>query len=215
MTTPALHALHEPGLAGAPLLLLLHGLGADEQDLFPLGRALHPRATVVAARAPFAGAAFGYGAGYAWYGLGPGLAPEPSSFGIALAALGAFVDTLPSRTGHVARPLIIGGFSQGAAMALCHALLHPGTVAGVLMCSGFLIDDARVRVTPATVGGMPIFWGHGAADPVVPFAAARAGWDTLRTAGAQLETHRYPDMAHTILPAEVDDARHWMRQQFA
>ena len=75
-----LHALVHRGPAGGPLVVLLHGRGSHEGDLFPLGRMLHPDATVVAPRAPFAGAPWGYGPGWAWYRFIGGTTPEPESF---------------------------------------------------------------------------------------------------------------------------------------
>ncbi len=194
-----LTARMDAGAADAPILVLLHGRGSDESDLFPLGRMLHPTASVVAARAPFPGLPWGYGPGWAWYRFLEGTTPEPESFAAGQAELDAFLAALPAHLGRPAdTPLILGGFSQGGTSSLAWALRHPGAAAKVVVFSGFLADHPRVQVTPDTVGTTPIWWGHGTADPAIPFTHARAGWQALAAAGAALTTRQYDGMGHTI-----------------
>jgi phospholipase/carboxylesterase len=73
------HELHLPGGArdGAPLLVLLHGRGADRFDLLELGPLLAPGAVVVTPQAPFPGLPWGYGPGWAWYRFLGRDRPEP------------------------------------------------------------------------------------------------------------------------------------------
>jgi phospholipase/carboxylesterase len=202
---PALHALSEPGDASSPIIVLLHGRGSDERDLFPLGRMLHPEATVHSVRAPFDAAPWGYGPGFAWYRFLGGTTPESESFESGQTALAQFIDQLPKQN-----PLIIGGFSQGGTSALAYMMRNPGRANGVMVFSGFLADHPSVTVTKERVGNTPIWWGHGTADPAIPFAAAEAGWRTLSEAGANLETHKYPGMSHTISEQELRDAATWL-----
>ncbi|MGH7583877.1 MAG: alpha/beta hydrolase [Gemmatimonadales bacterium] len=209
MTEP-LSALIDARSARGPVIVLLHGRGSDERGLFPLGPSLHPDATTVAVRAAFDAAPWGYGPGYAWYRFLGGTTPDPETFERGQLALDALIDDLPRRLGRRDYPLFLGGFSQGGTTALAHLLRHPDTAAGVLVFSGFLAEHPSVAVTTERVGTTPIFWGHGTGDAAVPFAAAEAGWSTLRAAGAILTAHAYPDMAHTISDVELRDARSWM-----
>ena len=112
-----LHALIDHGTGDGPLLVLLHGRGSDEQDLFPLGRMLSPNATVASPRAPFPGAPWGYGSGWAWYRFLGGTTPESASFEAGQDALDLFITSLRSAATDQTRPLIIGGFSQGGTSA--------------------------------------------------------------------------------------------------
>lgn len=208
MTTVPLHALTAPGTTDAPVLVLMHGRGSDERDLFPVGRMLHPTAAVVSVRAPFPAAPWGYGTGYAWYRYLGGTTPEPESFAAGQDSLDAFLAQL--RIEHADAPIVLGGFSQGGTTALAHALRHPGAVAGVINLSGFLAEHPTVTVTPASVATTPIFWGHGEVDPSIPFATAMAGWTALQDAGAALTAKGYPGMGHTIGSEEVADLKHWL-----
>jgi phospholipase/carboxylesterase len=215
MDLPALHAIIQQGPAHGPVIVLLHGRGSDERDLLPLGRILDADATTVSVRAPFDAAPWGYGPGFAWYRFLGGTEPEPVSFEAGQAALAAFIDALPHRLGRAATPFILGGFSQGGVSALAYLMRHPGRVRGVMLFSGFLADHSSVTVTPERVGRTPIFWGHGTADTLVPFELAEEGWATLRAAGAQLESHQYPGMSHTINDGEMSDAAAWVERVLA
>jgi phospholipase/carboxylesterase len=134
---------------GVTTIVLLHGRGSHERDLLGLGPELAPGAVIVAPRAPFAGAAWGYGSGWAWYRYLGGDRPEPESFEASQRALGelleALPDLLPVRPGRV----VVGGFSQGGTMSLAHALRSPGSVEEVLNFSGFLASHPTVRATAA------------------------------------------------------------------
>ena len=207
----ALHALIDRGTDTGPVIVLLHGRGSDERDLFPLGKMLHPDATTVSVRAPFDAAPWGYGPGFAWYQFLGGTTPEPMSFEAGQDALVAFMAGLPARLSRPAGfPVVLGGFSQGGTSSLAYMMRNPGKVRGVLVFSGFLADHASVEVTPERVGTTPIFWGHGTADPAIPFAAAEAGWEALHRVHARLETHTYRGMSHTINEEELTDAATWL-----
>jgi len=193
---------------GAPLLVLLHGRGSDEQDLMGLAPHLPPGLIVVSPRAPFAGAPWGYGSGWAWYRFLGEDRPEPESFEESQRALGDFLRELPGHLPVAPGPLTLGGFSQGGTMSLAHALRNPGAVPGVLNFSGFLAAHPSVAATPETVKGTRIFWGHGTQDPAIPFALARRGREALRAASADLEARDYP-IGHWIDPRELADAVRW------
>jgi len=207
-----LTALVAQGKADAPVIVLLHGRGSDERDLFRLGRELHPSATVVSVRAPFPAAAWGYGPGWAWYRFIGGTSPEPESFELGQAALTGFLDGLPVLLGRAipAPSLILGGFSQGGTSALAFALGHPGRVGAVLVFSGFLASHPSVVVPQGLA--TPIWWGHGTADGAIPYANGEAGWQALHAAGAALTTASYPGMGHTISAEELADAATWVQR---
>jgi phospholipase/carboxylesterase len=193
-----LEYLVETGQDDGPVIVLLHGRGADEGDLTPVGRMLSAEATVVTPRAPFPAAPWGYGPGWAWYRYLHGTTPEPESFAEGQRQLDAFLATIREAVGRPDAALVVGGFSQGGTSSLAWALRHPGEASAVLVFSGFLADHPMVEASPATVTGTPIWWGHGTADPAIPFQYAEAGWEALRSADATLETLAYEGAGHTI-----------------
>lgn len=213
MTTPTpLVALVAPGDVDAPVIVLLHGRGSDEHDLFPLGRELHPGATVVSVRAPFDAARWGYGSGWAWYRFIGGTTPEPDSFTAGQEALAALLADLPRRLGRdlAAHSMVLGGFSQGGTSALAFALRNPGRVGSVLVFSGFLADHPSVTLGASSLEQLRIWWGHGTADGAIPFKHAEAGWQALTAAGGHLTRATYP-MGHSISALELAEAAKWVQ----
>lgn len=195
---------------GAPLFVLLHGRGSHKGDLMSLQPYLFPEAMVVAPEAPFPGAAWGYGPGWAWYRFIGRNRPEPESFETSQQQLHTFLTNLPGQLPVKPGPVILGGFSQGGTMSLAYALRHPGAVPFVVNFSGFLADHPSVQVTPERVMGTRIFWGHGNEDPAIPFALADEGRSILQQAGADLTAHDYP-IGHWIDPTELRDLLTWLR----
>ena len=194
---------------GALLIVLLHGRGADRHDLLGLRSGLPAGAIIAAPQAPFPGAPWGYGPGWAWYRYLGQDRPEPESFTASQEALGAFLEELPEhlpvRPGRIA----LGGFSQGGTMSLAYALRTPGRVSHVLNFSGFLAAHPEVPVTAESVAGTPIFWGHGRHDPAIPFALAEKGRAALRRVGAELHALDY-EIGHWIDPEELRAAAAWL-----
>jgi phospholipase/carboxylesterase len=197
---------------GAPLIVLLHGRGADKEDLASLSEFLPEGAAAAFPRAPFPAAPWGYGPGFAWYRFLGGARPEPESFSEGQAALDRYLAALPARLPHRHGPIVLGGFSQGGTSALAWALAHAGRVAGVLMLSGFLAEHPSVRVSAETAKGLEVFWGHGTLDPSIPFALGEHGRTALRAAGAGVAAHDYPS-GHTIVREEMEDARAWLNSR--
>lgn len=199
-----LHALTAPGDIDAPILVLLHGRGSDERDLFILGRQLHPEATVASVRAPFEAAPWGYGPGWAWYRFISGTTPEPESFEAGQRQLDEYIAEL--RSAFPDRPLVIGGFSQGGTTALAWAIRNPGAAAAVLVFSGFLADHPLINGHAGELAGTRVWWGHGTRDMAIPFDVAEAGRTTLRDAGVDLTIQNYENGGHAITREAVTAA---------
>src|SRR4051812_14570922 len=126
---------------GTPGLLLLHGRGADEEDLMGLQAALDPRLTIVSARAPFR-----LGPGFAWYDMPQVGRPDEDTFHAALDALGEFMDGLIAVYGIDPQRLFLMGFSQGAIMSAALALTMSHKVRGVVMHSGYVPANSGLDV---------------------------------------------------------------------
>ncbi len=194
---------------GTPVMVLLHGRGADERDLAPLGSRLAPDATLVLPRAPHPGMPWGYGPGWAWYRYEGEDRPEVESFRASQAALTELLDGLPELVGYEPGRVTLGGFSQGGTMSLGWALRNPGAIPEVLVFSGFLPDHPDVTVDRESVQGTGFWWGHGTQDPAVYHRLAVKGRVALEAAAADLEARDYP-MGHGISPDELEDAAAWL-----
>jgi phospholipase/carboxylesterase len=216
------HAAQKAG-HDALTVVLLHGRGADETDLAGLRRALPAHWTLVLPRAPFAGAQWGYGGGYAWYRYLGEDRPEPDSFSESLAALAELLETLPGRTGSSPERTLLGGFSQGGTLSLGYTVAAngnglaprgdanenpPAALPGasavqkprlIANLSGFLPVHPTVQLSETAVKGTRFFWAHGRLDPAIPFGMAMKGRAALRSAGADLTTVDEPG-GHWIEP---------------
>lgn len=199
-----------PSLPADALFLFIHGKGADEHDLEPLVPHLDPsrRLLVVLPRAPLA-----LPPGYQWYGTEeiPAGGPE---FATSVDALDDLLDAVCAEEGFERSRTIVGGFSQGAALALALGLragdrTRPGAV---LAMSGFLVQ--RPDVVYDFAAPPPVLVQHGTSDPLIPVEFGRAAADTLAGAGVPVVYREYP-MAHQVALESVGDAAVWLARVLA
>ena len=192
-----------PGLART--LILLHGYGADEQDLLPIAHALDPRLRAVSLQGPLS---LG-GPARAWFHLrqdAQGISFDPAQ---ARAALTAAADAVEEIARTSPRPILLG-FSQGAAMALGVLLTRPELVAGVLSLSGVPpLLGAQEIAAREKLQGLPAFVAHGTQDPLLPVELAHGLRDQLTGLGLAVTYREYP-MGHMVLPEELAAARAWL-----
>lgn len=149
----------------APVIVALHGIGADEKDLLPIYLRWSSRAVLVFPRAPHP-----YPPGHAWYALERPGHPVSESFMATQEHLGSWLEALKGLPPLAGRAVYLSGFSQGAFAALAYALKNPEDVAGVMTFSGllprgFASDWLR---PPSTVQQLPVFLSLGVRDPLFP-----------------------------------------------
>jgi phospholipase/carboxylesterase len=185
------------GGGDGPLVVMLHGFGAPGDDLVPLAPMLGAPAAArfVFPRGPLSLGGI-YGDARAWWmididGLQRDLAAgrqrdrsgeEPDGLAEARARMAAFLASVDSRLGS-SMPMVIGGFSQGAMLALDTALFVDRPLAGVVLLSGTLLAADAWRPRMAARANLPVFQSHGRADPLLPFAIAERLRDELERAG--------------------------------
>lgn len=188
----------EPGAdpTGRRLLVLLHGRGADEQDLLPVAAELALDDLVVSLRGPFL-----LGPGFAW-------ASEPVLSGwegIALddaaTAVLRWLDELPGRPSAVR----LLGFSQGGALAVALLRRAPERLDRVVVLSGFVAAEDREPAGPR----VPVLFAYGDADPVIPREVFEAGAEWLRR-NASATVRRYAGLVHAIDGRELTEARRFL-----
>jgi phospholipase/carboxylesterase len=207
------HLVREPssGDSAAPLLLLLHGVGSNEQDLFGLAPYLDARLRIVSARAPLV---MGPGA-FGWFPIQftpEGPRHDPAAAEESRELLVDFVDELVERYGGGPR-IYLGGFSQGAIMSLAVALTRPEKIAGVIAMSGRTLPEALERRAPdEALRGLPILVQHGLYDQVLPISHGQATRAALERLPVELTYREYP-MAHNVDQQSLADAVEWLRER--
>lgn len=195
--------------AAPPLLVLLHGIGADEHDLFPLAGVVDPRFRVVSLRAPHE-----YVIGYAWFQIdflpGGGVRPHAPQAVRTLAALLAWVAAAPARLATDPARTYLLGFSQGAMMSLGVLRSRPALLAGVVALSGRDPEGLfPMAAAPADVGRVPLFLAHGTHDDVLPVENGRRTHAAFEPITADLTYREYP-VGHGVSEAEMRDVAAWL-----
>ena len=195
--------------AGEPdgALVLFHGRGADEHDLFPLLDALDPERRLVGAtpRGPLSLPP----GGAHWYVLGGIGTPEAATFNASFAAASEWLDGFLAEHSLGHDRLVVGGFSQGGVMAYSLGL-GPGRPrpAAIVAFSSFMptVEGFELDLAPPLP---PLAIGHGTLDPVIGVEWGRQAREALEGVGAQV-LYRETPMYHQIDPEFVRDVSDWL-----
>jgi phospholipase/carboxylesterase len=189
--------------AGEPAgaLVLLHGRGADEHDLFGLLDELDPDRRLLGVT-PGGPLALPPG-GRHWYRLGGIPTPEPVTFRASADRLARFLQALPVQLDSV----VLGGFSQGCvmswALALAPSLPRP---AAVIALSGFVPRVEGWPLDPSRLRGVPVGIAHGTVDPIISVDFGREANELLSSGGASVVWQETP-YPHGVDPAWVPSLR--------
>ena len=200
--------LREPAGDAAGALILNHGRGADENDLYALLDELDPERRLL-----------GVTTGAPWYGIPPGGRhwyvvervgyPHPDTFGRSYAALAERLDDLLDERGLDWGSTVIGGFSQGTVMSYAVALGEGRPApAGILATSGF-IPEVEGWEADLAERRPSVYLHHGANDPVITVDFGRAAAERLRSAGIEPD-YRETTAGHWLPPEVVSDAREFV-----
>jgi phospholipase/carboxylesterase len=206
MTFPApVVATHGDQRDTAPLVVLLHGRGSHEGEIIALADQLPADLAYAAVRAPI-----GEGGGYAWFanrGIGR---PVPESLRETMDWFRGWLDEVAP----AGRPVVLVGFSGGAAFAGGLVLDDPGRYAGAAVLYGTLPFDAGVPTTPDRLAGLPVLVAHGDHDTVIPRELLDRTWEYVRDeSGAEGTTRRDP-VGHGIAPQALRALRDWLAERF-
>ncbi|MCS3842923.1 alpha/beta hydrolase [Microbacterium sp. AK031] len=185
---------------GLPLLVLLHGYGADEHDLFGLAPFLPDDIAVASVAAPLAPP--WPLPGRSWYAIDGLNGRDPDAVTFAARALLRWLDEAAGDAPTVA----LLGFSQGAAVALQALRLEPARFDAVVALSGYASPGDLPEDTVLREARPRVFWGRGTNDDVIPAAliAHTAGWLPDHS---ELTGRVYPGLTHSISEDELADVR--------
>jgi phospholipase/carboxylesterase len=212
------HLVREPKikLDKNPLLLLLHGYGSNEEDLFSFASELPEEYFVVSARAPYD---MMYGS-YAWYAINFD-ADENKFSDIGQAKLSRdlivkFIDELIENYPIDAENITLIGFSQGSILSYAVALSYPEKVQRLVAMSGYLnteiaVDGFESNDFSPEGSGLKIYASHGTVDQVIPVDWARKTPAILENLGINCVYKEYP-IGHGVSPQNFYDFKNWLQQ---
>lgn len=197
-----------PDTEAMPMVVMIHGRGADMHDLADLApmfdiaggcRFVFPNAPKPFE--PYPGMAMGW----TWF---DGWPPVHESLVASREEMLRFLDEITQKYPTPEGKLIVGGFSQGALMAL-DAGLRTQKLAGILAMSGGLYEHDLVDLKAHA--GLPVFIGHGSVDDVVPVNNARRARQLLEDASIDVDYREYP-MGHQVAAEEAEDVRRFIER---
>ncbi len=191
-----------------PLLVLLHGRGADENDLFALAPKIDSGVAIASVRAPLPTDE----GGYTWSESRTPGRYIGKSLRASLTWFQAWLDSLAGGRPEPQEVYLLG-FSAGMAMASALLLDQPARYAGAILLSGTLPFDTDLSFAKNRLAGVRMFYGHGSFDRVIPAdLVTRSATYLSERSGAELETRRYP-IAHEISDAETSDINAWLARE--
>jgi phospholipase/carboxylesterase len=187
--------------ADRPLIVLLHGRGSNEADIIDLADHLPEGPTYAAVRAPIA-----EGGGYAWFanrGIGRPVAES-------LAETMAWFRTWLDGVAPAGRPVVLVGFSGGAAFAGGLVLDDPSRYAGAAILYGTLPFDAGVPTTPSRLDGLSVLVAHGDGDTVIPRDLLERTWAYLHGEAGSTTTGVRDPGGHGLSSAVLGELDRWV-----
>lgn len=207
------HQIREPKikLDKNPLLLLLHGYGSNEADLFSFASELPEEYFVISARAPFD---MMYGS-YAWYAIN--FDADENKFSdleqarVSRDIISSFIDEVVAAYPIDANNVTLIGFSQGSILGYAVALSYPEKVQRLVAMSGYLNTEMVLNdFTENNFGDLKVFASHGTVDQVIPVEWARKSIPALENLGIPVFYKEYP-VGHGVAPQNFFDFKNWLQ----
>ncbi|MEO8020911.1 phospholipase [Polaromonas sp.] len=205
--------LHRPADAAsaAPwLLVLMHGVGSDEEDLFGLAPHVPPQFHVISLRAPYV---MGPGA-YGWFEfsinrVGDRIINEAQEVA-SRAMVAKTVASAAQQLGVPPERVVVGGFSQGGIMSLSLLLTRPVLLqAAMVLHSRLLTQVVPLVAAPEALEGKQLWLSHGTHDQVIPLTNAHVIRDLVKTLPIELSYAEYPSQ-HELIERELVEAMGWL-----
>lgn len=185
----------------APVLLLLHGTGGDENDLLPLGRTLLPGAALLSPR----GKVLEHGMPRFFRRLAEGVFDVPDLIARA-HELAGFVRNASAAYGIDPTRMVAIGFSNGANIAASLLLLEPGLLRRAILYRAMVPFEPEQR---PSLGGTSVLVAGGRDDPIVPRTHTERLVELLRSSGADVTVEWQPG-GHGLAQGDLDAARRWL-----
>jgi phospholipase/carboxylesterase len=193
-----------------PLLLLLHGYGSNEADLFSFASELPDEYYIISARAPYD---LQYGS-YAWYAIN--FDADQNKFSdheqakISRDVIAQFIDELIETYPIDTNDITLLGFSQGSILSYAVALSHPEKIKRVIALSGYVSEPIlEENYMNNDFSNLSIFASHGTVDQVIPVEWARKTKPFLDNLGIRSIYKEYP-VGHGVAPQNFYDFKNWL-----
>ncbi|WP_179319741.1 alpha/beta hydrolase [Winogradskyella helgolandensis] len=194
----------------APLLIMCHGYGSDENDLFSFASELPEELMIISLRAPYTMQPYGN----AWYAInfdadkGKWSDNEQAKQSVNLIA--EFIDYACNTYAVDSNNVTLLGFSQGTILSYAVALTYPEKVKNIVALSGYINEDILPEIiAESAVSHLNFFCSHGAVDQVIPVDWAQKAPVFLKELGINYVYSEYP-VGHGVAPQNFHDLKAWL-----
>lgn len=209
------HIIREPKVAveKAPLLIMLHGYGSDENDLFSFADELPDELFIVSAKAPYSMQPYGN----AWYAIH--FDNANGKFSDDLQAIESrdmirdFIDEVIAKYPVDANNVTLLGFSQGSILSYSVALSYPEKVKNVIALSGYINEGILTDgYKNNDFTNLSIYCSHGSVDQVIPVDWARKIQPLLNELNIENSYSEFP-VGHGVAPQNFFELKDWLKKR--
>ncbi len=196
-----------------PLLVLLHGYGSNEQDLFSFAPELPDELLIISAQAPLP---MGFGS-YTWYTINfEGSQSNRSNLTEAKEALlkiETFIDKIIDKYNVATTKMFLLGFSQGSILSMAYAFRNPNKIQNIIGLSGYINTDLLpLDYNLKEYNNLDFFVSHGSVDQVLPVEWARKTPEILNSLNIKNQYHEY-NVGHGVAPQNFADFKKWITKK--
>ena len=193
-----------------PLLILLHGYGSNEEDLFSFAPELPDDSYVISVRAPYDLQPYGH----AWYAIHFDADENKFSDNVqakqSVEIIASFIDEIVKQYPIDTENVTLIGFSQGAILSYATALTYPEKISKVVALSGYFNQEILPEIIDTkAISHLKFFVSHGSVDQVIPVDWARKAKPALENLGLEVKYQEYP-IGHGVSPKNFFDFKNWL-----
>ncbi|NVJ88701.1 MAG: phospholipase [Flavobacteriaceae bacterium] len=198
-------------ISNPPLLILLHGYGSNEQDLFSFAEELPDELLIISAQAPYS---MGFG-GYAWYAINfddvNGKFSDLDQARSSITKIASFIDEIKVKYNTNPDKIFLLGFSQGAILSYALSFNHPNKANYILALSGYINKELLPKELPKNIV-TEYYTSHGTVDQVLPIEWARNSKPFLDELGLKNVYFEYP-VGHGVAPQNFYSLKSWIEER--
>jgi len=195
-----------------PLMIMLHGYGSNEKDLFSFANELPDKLLIISLRAP---QKIGFES-YSWYTINlnatTGNFSDMKEAKIALKKISDVVIELKEKIEFNQKNIFLFGFSQGTILSYALALNNPGVFKNIIALSGYINQDLIDDTNDNNYSNLDFFISHGYVDQVIPFEWAKRTPGFLSNLKIKHSFHSYP-IGHGVSPQIFYDCKAWIQKR--
>mgnify|MGYP006107654679 FL=1 len=194
----------------SPLVIMLHGYGSNEDDLFSFANHMPVNYKIISLRAPYS---LPYG-GYSWYDINMNenmnIKIDIDQAKSSISKIEDFVkNKLPQKYSFNREKICLIGFSQGTVLSYALSLNNPALFKNVIALSG-MINMELIAKNDKDYPNLNYFCSHGIQDQVIPVNYSRESVDWLKSKSINHVYKEY-DMAHSVSQENFFDLLKWMK----